>query len=92
MYKRQEIQRILRLGRNRIGRELIFILTVKRKGNRSDVYKRQDVFSEFMGMAATLIDIKCRMLLPKEVNEEGEEEDPRDELVRQLLEYKMRCV
>jgi len=48
-----------------------------------------DVVSEFMVMAATLIDIKCRMLLPKEVNEEGEEEDPRDELVRQLLEYKM---
>ena len=33
--------------------------------------------SEFLVMAATLLDIKCRMLLPKEVNEEGEEEDPR---------------
>ena len=29
------------------------------------------------------------MLLPKETNEEGEEEDPRDELVQKLLEYKM---
>lgn len=48
-----------------------------------------NVMSEFMVMAATLIDIKCRMLLPKEVNEEGEEEDPRAELVQQLLEYKM---
>lgn len=48
-----------------------------------------DVMSEFMVMAATLLDIKCRMLLPREVNEEGEEEDPREELVRQLLEYKM---
>ena len=47
-----------------------------------------DVMSEFMVMAATLIDIKCRMLLPKEVNEEGEEEDPRAELVARLLEYK----
>ena len=47
-----------------------------------------NVVSEFMVMAATLIDIKCRMLLPKEVNEEGEEEDPREELVHQLLEYK----
>lgn len=47
------------------------------------------VMSEFMVMAATLIDIKCRMLLPKEVNEEGEEEDPRAELVQKLLEYKM---
>ena len=47
------------------------------------------VMSEFMVMAATLIDIKCKMLLPKEVNEEGEEEDPRAELVAKLLEYKM---
>ena len=45
--------------------------------------------SEFMVMAATLLDIKCKMLLPKEVNEEGEEEDPREELVQKLLEYKM---
>lgn len=48
-----------------------------------------NVMSEFLLMAATLLDIKCRMLLPKEVNEEGEEEDPRQELVEQLLEYKM---
>lgn len=48
-----------------------------------------NIMSEFMVMAATLISIKCRMLLPKEVNEEGEEEDPREELVCQLLEYKM---
>ena len=48
-----------------------------------------NVMSEFLVMAATLIDIKCRMLLPKEVNEEGEEEDPRAELVEKLLEYKM---
>lgn len=51
-------------------------------------HEDMNVTSEFMVMAATLIDIKCRMLLPKEVNEEGEEEDPRDELVTQLLEYK----
>ena len=48
-----------------------------------------NVMSEFLVMAATLIDIKCRMLLPLEVNEEGEEEDPRAELVQKLLEYKM---
>ncbi len=47
-----------------------------------------DITSEFMVMAATLIDIKCRMLLPKEVDEEGEEIDPRAELVQQLLEHK----
>ena len=48
-----------------------------------------NVMSEFLVMAATLLDIKCRMLLPREVNEEGEEEDPRDELVQKLLEYKV---
>ena len=35
------------------------------------------------------LNIKCKMLLPKEVTEEGEEKDPREELVQQLLEYKM---
>ena len=48
-----------------------------------------NVMSEFLVMAATLIDIKCRMLLPIEVDEDGEEEDPRAELVQKLLEYKM---
>ncbi len=47
-----------------------------------------NIVSEFLVMAATLIDIKARMLLPKEINEEGEEEDPRAELVARLLEYK----
>ena len=46
-----------------------------------------DVVSEFLIMAATLIEIKSRMLLPKE--EKEEEEDPREELVRRLLEYKI---
>lgn len=48
-----------------------------------------NVVSEFLVMAATLLDIKSRMLLPKEVNEDGEENDPRQELVEQLLQYKM---
>ena len=48
-----------------------------------------NVMSEFLLMAATLLDIKCRMLLPKEINEEGQEEDPRQELVEQILQYKM---
>ena len=53
--------------------------------------QRQDlnVMSEFLLMAATLLAIKSKMLLPKEINEEGEEEDPRQELVEQLLEYKL---
>lgn len=56
--------------------------------------KRHDlnIMSEFLVMAATLIDIKSRMLLPKEETEE-EEEDPRAELVQKLLEYKMyKCM
>lgn len=49
-----------------------------------------DVMSEFLVMAATLISIKSKMLLPKEEEtEEEEEEDPRAELVKSLLEYKM---
>ena len=48
-----------------------------------------NVTSEFLVMAATLLDIKSRMLLPREEKEDGEEEDPREELVRRLLEYKM---
>jgi segregation and condensation protein A len=43
---------------------------------------------EFLEMAATLIRIKVQMLLPKEVEEGEEEEDPREQLVRKLVEYK----
>ncbi|MBR3040909.1 MAG: segregation/condensation protein A [Lachnospiraceae bacterium] len=48
-----------------------------------------NVVSEFLVMAATLLDIKCKMLLPAEVKEDDEEIDPRAELVQKLLEYKM---
>ena len=48
-----------------------------------------DLASEFLVMAATLIDIKSKMLLPKEVDENGEEIDPRAELVEKLIEYKV---
>lgn len=51
-----------------------------------------DIAGEYLVMAATLIYIKSKMLLPPEerITEEGEEleEDPRADLVRQLLEYK----
>jgi segregation and condensation protein A len=48
-----------------------------------------DVAGEFLLMAATLLHIKSKMLLPPtgEEEEEKEEEDPRAELVRRLLEY-----
>ena len=47
------------------------------------------VAGDFLVMAATLIEIKSKMLLPKEIIEEAEdeEEDPREALVRQLLEH-----
>ncbi|WP_303105092.1 ScpA family protein [uncultured Mitsuokella sp.] len=56
-----------------------------------ETMKRMDmeVTSAFLVMAATLLQIKSRMMLPKPVHEEtGEEEDPRLELVERLLEYK----
>lgn len=46
-----------------------------------------EVAGDFIAMAAQLMLIKSRMLLPKEKNEAEEEEDPRAQLVEQLLEY-----
>lgn len=47
-----------------------------------------NIAGEFLVMAATLMQIKSKMLLPIEANQEiQEEEDPRAELVRRLLEY-----
>lgn len=54
------------------------------KMNREDL----DSMSSFLVMAATLLDIKSRMLLPVEEDEE-EADDPRTDLVNQLLQYKM---
>lgn len=52
--------------------------------------KDLDIMSEFLVMAATLVNIKSQMLLPKdETLSEEEIEDPRRELVERLLEYKM---
>lgn len=48
-----------------------------------------DVASEFILVAATLMRIKAKILIPrKEIDEEGNEIDPRMELVERLLEYK----
>lgn len=48
-----------------------------------------DLASEFIVVAATLMRIKAKLLLPrKDLDVAGNEIDPRDELVRQLLEYK----
>ena len=43
--------------------------------------------SEFLVMAATLLQIKSRLLLPKRQDDDIKEEDPRDELVQKLLEF-----
>lgn len=51
--------------------------------------KDLDIMSEFLVMAATLVNIKSKMLLPIEKNEDEEVIDPRQELVERLLEYKM---
>lgn len=54
-----------------------------------DAMKETDleVSSEFLVLAATLLQIKSKMLLPKD-EEDEDEEDPRTELVRRLVEYR----
>ena len=46
-----------------------------------------ELAGEYLVMAATLAEIKSRMLLPRSESDEAEEEDPRAELVRRLQEY-----
>ena len=48
---------------------------------------RLELAAEYLVMAAMLTEIKSRMLLPRPKSEEGEEEDPRAELIRRLQEY-----
>ncbi|NTW71288.1 MAG: segregation/condensation protein A [Eubacteriaceae bacterium] len=48
-----------------------------------------EMTSEFILMASRLIEIKSKMLLPVEENDEGEEVDPREELAQKLYEYKI---
>ena len=48
-----------------------------------------ELASEFILVAATLMRIKSKMLLPRpQLDEEGNEIDPREELIKHLLEYK----
>ncbi len=49
--------------------------------------KNLELAADYLVMAAMLIEIKSRMLLPRPPSVAGEEEDPRAELVRRLLEY-----
>ncbi len=48
-----------------------------------------NVAGDYLVMAATLMQIKSRMLLPTPQEEEGEQEDPRKELVDRLVEYQL---
>lgn len=48
---------------------------------------RFELAADYLVMAAMLAEIKSRMLLPRAATEEGEEDDPRAELVRRLQEY-----
>ncbi|WP_116108409.1 segregation and condensation protein A [Lewinella sp. IMCC34191] len=60
-------------------------LAYMRQAERMDI----DLASEFVLVASTLCRIKAKMLIPrKPVDEEGNEIDPREELVQRLLEYK----
>lgn len=47
-----------------------------------------EITSEFIVVAATLLEIKSQMLLPKKDEKKEEEEDPRKDLVQKLIEYK----
>jgi segregation and condensation protein A len=47
-----------------------------------------ELAGDFLVMAATLMEIKSKLLLPRAEGPDGDEADPRQELVRQLLEYK----
>jgi len=51
-------------------------------------YRDMENMSEFLVMAATLLEIKSKMLLPSPKQGDEEETDPRQELVTKLLEYK----
>jgi segregation and condensation protein A len=47
-----------------------------------------EIAGDFILMASTLMQIKVRMLLPKDIDESGDEIDPRTDLIKALLEYK----
>lgn len=73
----------------------IYDIPISRITNEFNEYLKQlellkvEIASEFIVVAATLIRIKAKMLLPRlDLDENGQEIDPRADLVRHLLEYK----
>ncbi len=80
LIKREELD-IYHIPIARIAKQYLDYIRVMRMLNL-------DVAGEFLVMAATLMHIKSRMLLPKEeLGKEEEEEDPQTELIKQLVEY-----
>ena len=79
LIKRQNID-ILDIPIADITRQYMEYVEVMRENNF-------ELAAEYLVMAAMLAEIKSCMLLPRHTNEEGEEEDPRAELVRRLQEY-----
>ena len=50
------------------------------------IYKEMETMSGFLVMAATLLEVKSKMLIPRQ--KDDKEEDPRQELVEKIVEYK----
>ncbi|MBI3099460.1 MAG: segregation/condensation protein A [Planctomycetes bacterium] len=78
---REDEVEILNIPISRVTRQYIAYLEQMQKMNI-------DLAGEFLVMAATLMEIKSRTLVPPEVEGEEEEPDPRLELIRKLLEYR----
>lgn len=58
----------------------------------SSEFMDMEIMSSFIVMAATLMEIKSKMLLPKPAKTDEEEDvDPREELVNRLIEYRKYC-
>ena len=80
LIKREELD-IYHIPIARIARQYLEYIQMMRMLNL-------DIAGEFLVMAATLMHIKSRMLLPQEeLREEEEDEDPQAELIKQLMEY-----
>lgn len=47
-----------------------------------------DIASEYLVMATELLEYKSRSLLPKKIEDDKEEEDPKEELIKRLVDYK----
>lgn len=85
LVKKQEVD-IYQINLTRVATEFVAYLNAMRQMDL-------EVAGEFLVMAATLIFIKSRELLPKDqrasvADEEPDEDDPRYELIRRLVEYK----